>query len=47
MMDARMLGHVDIVMVTMIYIAILGWLSDRILLGILRLCRLSRNGEIK
>lgn len=36
MMDARMLGHVDIVMVTMIFIAILGWFSDKILLWLLR-----------
>ncbi|HHW62050.1 MAG TPA: ABC transporter permease [Syntrophomonadaceae bacterium] len=37
MMDARMLGHVDMVMVSMIYIALLGWLSDRILTALLRL----------
>lgn len=37
MMDARMLGHVDMVMVSMLYIALLGWLSDRILTALLRL----------
>jgi len=46
MMDARMLGHVDVVMVTMVYIAILGWLSDKILFGVLRLFRLRGAGEI-
>lgn len=34
MMDARMLGQVDMVMVAMIYIAILGWLSDKILVAL-------------
>ena len=44
MMDARMLGHVDMVMVSMIYIAVLGWLSDRILVVLLRLLHLQRGG---
>lgn len=45
MMDARMLGHVDVVMAAMIYIAILGWLSDKILLAIFRLLGLRWAGE--
>lgn len=40
MMDARMLGHIDVGMVTMIYIAVLGGLSDKVLLGSLHLLRL-------
>lgn len=39
MMDARMLGHVDMVMVSMICIALLGWLSDRILIALFRSCQ--------
>jgi len=37
MMDARMLGHVDVIMVAMIMIAILGWICDKILLFLIRL----------
>lgn len=37
MMDSRMLGHVDMVMVSMLYIAILGWLSDLLLRTIFKL----------
>jgi ABC-type nitrate/sulfonate/bicarbonate transport system, permease component len=46
MMDSRMLGHVDLVMVAMIYIAILGWLSDRLLAALLSLLRMNRGGSI-
>ncbi len=45
MMDARMLGHVDMVMVAMIYIAVLGWLSDIILMALFRLFK-SRMGGV-
>ncbi len=37
-MDARMLGRVDIIIVGMILIAIIGQLSDRFLVGGLRFC---------
>lgn len=37
MMDARMLGHVDMVMVSMVCIAFLGRLSDLILVALFRL----------
>ena len=37
MMDARMLGHVDVVIVTMVVIAVLGWFSDCTLTGVFRL----------
>ncbi|SHI93315.1 NitT/TauT family transport system permease protein [Dethiosulfatibacter aminovorans DSM 17477] len=37
MMDGRMLGHVDVVIMTMILIAVLGWLCDCMLTGIFRL----------
>jgi NitT/TauT family transport system permease protein len=46
MMDARMLGHVDVIMVTMIYIAILGWLTDRILMSLFSLLQ-SHLGGVK
>lgn len=46
MMDARMLGHVDMVMVSMIYIAILGWLSDKILTTVLHLIQSRQGGVI-
>ena len=36
MMDARMLGYVDVVIMTMIVIAVLGWMSDHILLGMFK-----------
>lgn len=46
MMDARMLGHVDMVMVAMILIAILGWLSDKILIALFLLFK-SRIGGVQ
>lgn len=46
MMDARMLGHVDMVMVAMIYIAILGWLSDKVLIVLFHLFK-SRIGGVQ
>jgi NitT/TauT family transport system permease protein len=36
MMDARMLGHIDVVVMSMVIIAILGWISDYILVGIFK-----------
>jgi NitT/TauT family transport system permease protein len=37
-MDARMLGRVDMIVVGMILIAVVGRISDRCLVGVLRLC---------
>ncbi len=46
MMDARMLGHIDMVVVSMICIAVLGWFSDTILRGIFRLFQPKRGGSL-
>ncbi len=44
MMDSRMLGHVDVVMVSMLYIAVLGWLSDLVLRSLFRLAPMRTGG---
>ena len=46
MMDARMLGHIDMVMVSMLYIAVLGWFSDRILCFLLGLFPSAKGGVL-
>lgn len=37
MMDARMLGNIDVVLMSMVIIAILGWTSDHILVEVFRI----------
>lgn len=46
MMDARMLGHVDVVLVSMFYIALLGRISDLLLVTFFRLFQ-PRTGAVR